>query len=70
MVSTGVLTSLAFWGIDVLVATKNGRAIAILKKLEDDSHVETRICQYEALKNGKGVHIARQIVLAKVLSQN
>jgi CRISPR-associated protein Cas1 len=70
MVSTGVLTSLAYWGIDVVVATKNGRPIAVLKNLNDDSHVKTRICQYEALKNGKGIHVAKQIVLAKVLGQN
>ena len=70
MVSTGVLSALGFWGIDVLITTRNGRPIAMLKNLEDDSHVKTRISQYEALKNGKGVYVAKQIVLAKVLSQN
>ena len=70
MVSTGVLASLGFWRVDVVVATKAGRPIAVLKNLNDDSHVQTRICQYEALKNGKGDYIAKQIVLAKVLSQN
>ena len=33
--------------------------------LEDDSHVETRISQYESLKNGKGLTVAKEIVLAK-----
>lgn len=42
----------------------------MLKSLEDESHVKTRICQYEALKNGKGIEIAKQIVHAKILSQN
>ena len=28
------------------------------------------MCQYEALKNGKGVHIAKQLVLAKLEGQN
>lgn len=69
-VSTGLLSSLAFWGIDVLVTTRAGRPIAVLKNLEDDSHVQTRISQYEALKNGKGIYVAKQIVLAKTLSQN
>ena len=70
LVSTGALSSLGFWGIDVLIATRNGRPIAMLKNLEDDSHVKTRISQYEALKNGKGIDIAKQIVIAKILGQN
>jgi len=70
LVSTGVLTALGFWGIDVVVTTRNGRPIAVLRNLEDDSHVKTRISQYEALKNGKGVHIAKETVLGKVLGQN
>jgi CRISPR-associated endonuclease Cas1 len=41
-----------------------------LKSLEDDSHVKTRIAQYEALRNGKGVAIAKQIVLSKIEGQN
>ena len=42
----------------------------MLKNLDDDSHVKTRISQYEALKNGKGIDIAKQIVIAKILGQN
>lgn len=70
LVSTGALTACGFWGIDVLITTRAGRPIAVLKNLEDDAGVETRIAQYEALKNGKGVHIAKQIILGKILSQN
>ena len=70
LVSTGALSCLGFWGIDVLIATRNGRPIAMLKNLDDDSHVETRISQYEAIKNGKGIDIAKQIVIAKILGQN
>jgi len=57
-------------GINVVIATKNGRPVAMLKNLTDDSHVKTRICQYEALKNVKGVYVAKQIILAKILGQN
>jgi len=70
MVSTGLLSALGFWGIDVLVTTRNDRPIAILKNLEDDSHVKTRISQYEAIKNGKGILTAKRIVFAKALGQN
>jgi CRISPR/Cas system-associated endonuclease Cas1 len=40
------------------------------RALNDDDHVKTRICQYEALKNGKGLEAAKQIVLCKIRGQN
>jgi len=69
-VSSGALATCAFWRIDVLILTQRGNPIAVLKNLDDDSHVETRIAQYEAFRNGKGVDIAKQIVLGKVQGQN
>ena len=45
MISTGLLTYLGYWGIDVLVSTRYGRPIAVLKNLDDDAHVETRVAQ-------------------------
>jgi len=52
------------------VLTQKGRPVALMKSLDDDSHVKTRLCQYEALSNGKGTYIARQIVSAKMRGQN
>jgi len=69
-VSSGALTACGFWGIDCLFLTQKGRPVAMLKSLDDDSHVNTRICQYEALRNGKGVYIAKQLVLGKFEGQN
>ena len=69
-VSTGALASLGFWDIDVLVLTQRGRPVATLKSLEDDSHVQTRLCQYEAYSNSKGIYIAKQLVLSKIEGQN
>ena len=69
-VSTGALTTAAFWGIDFLILTQRGNPVAVLKSLEDDTHVETRIAQYEALKDSKGVSIAKQIVIGKIKGQN
>jgi CRISPR-associated protein Cas1 len=66
VVSAGALATCGFWGIDCLILTRWGNPIAIVKSLVADSHVETRIAQYEALKNGKGLEIAKQIVLAKM----
>lgn len=69
-VSVAALQTCAFWGIDTLILTQRGNPVAYVKSLEDDSHIKTRIAQYEALKNGKGLAIAKQIVLAKIEGQN
>jgi len=53
-----------------LIATRNDRLIAVLRNLDDDAYVKNRISQYEALKNNKGICVAKQIVLAKILGQN
>ena len=69
-ISSGALAACRFWGIDCLFLTQKGRPVAMLKSLDDDSHVNTRICQYEALSNGKGFQIAKQLVLSKLEGQN
>jgi CRISPR-associated protein Cas1 len=69
-VSAGALATCAFWNIDLIVQTQWGNPIAVLKSLNDDDHVKTRICQYQALANGKGLETAKQIVLAKIRGQN
>jgi len=69
-VSVGALVSCGFWNIDVIVMTSRGHPIAILKSLYDDSHVKTRIAQYESLRNGKCVEIAKAILLGKLEGQD
>jgi CRISP-associated protein Cas1 len=69
-VSAGALASCGFWNIDVLICTRWGNPIAVVKSLlSDDSHVQTRIGQYEALTNGKGIEIAKELVLSKTRGQ-
>ena len=70
MVSSGALATCGFWNIDVLILTGRGHPVAILKSLYDDSHVETRVCQYRALENGKAFEIAKKFVVGKVEGQN
>jgi CRISPR-associated protein Cas1 len=70
IVSTGALASLGFWNIDCLILTQKGRPVAMLKSLDDESHVQTRISQYEALNNGKGLTIAKEFLIAKLKGQN
>lgn len=69
-ISTGVLASCGFWDIPIVVKTKMGNPVAVLRSLDDDSHVKTRLAQYEALNNAKGLEIAKRIVLSKVEGQN
>jgi len=56
--------------IDCLILTQKGKPIAYLRYLDDDSHVSTRISQYQSLENGKGIEIAKEIVKAKLEGQN
>jgi len=46
--STGALASLGFWDIDVLIVTQKGQPVAMLRGLDDDSHVKTRISRARA----------------------
>ena len=69
-VSVDALIDLALWNIDTYIMTKRNRVVAILKNLEDDSHVKTRVSQYQAINNEKGVTIAKQIVKSKIEGQN
>jgi CRISPR-associated protein Cas1 len=70
MVSTGALASLGFWDVDVLITTQRGRPVAMLKSLDDDSHVKTRLCQYEALKDSRAFEIAKQFAKSKIEGQS
>jgi len=70
LISTGVLACCGFWAIPVVVKTSKGDPVAILRSIDDSSHVETRVKQYEALTNGKGIEIAKNIVLSKIEGQN
>jgi CRISPR-associated protein Cas1 len=69
-VSVDALIDLALWNIDTYIMTRKNRVVAVLKNLEDDSHVKTRLCQYEALSNGIGIAIAKQLLVSKIEGQN
>ncbi len=42
-VSVDALVDLALWNIDTYIMTRRNRVVALLKNVEDDSHVETRL---------------------------
>jgi CRISPR-associated protein Cas1 len=70
VVTTGALVYCGLWFVDVVVTTKFGEPIAMLKNFNDDSFVDTRVCQYEALKNGKGLYLTKQFAIGKIEGQN
>jgi CRISPR-associated protein Cas1 len=70
LISTSVLTTLAFWQIDTLLTTKEGKPIGCIKSLADDRNVATVIGQVEALKNEKCAYLAKQFSLAKMKGQS
>lgn len=61
---------MGFWNIDCLVMTQKGNPVAMLRSLDDDSHVETRLCQCEAYKSSRGIGMAKEFVRAKTEGQN
>jgi CRISPR-associated endonuclease Cas1 len=69
-ISTGALASFGFWDIDVLVMTSRGRPVAMLKSLDDDSYVQTRIAQYQASIDERAYYIAKKIVFARLEGLN
>ena len=69
-VTTGALTSFGWWETDVLFLTRKGRPVCMLKSIDDDSYVKTRLKQYEAYNSDKCLYIAKQIVLSKAKGQN
>ena len=60
MVSVGALASLGFFEIDVVIMTRNNKPVATLRPLNYDSHVKTRIVQYEAYHDAE-----RRLEIAK-----
>ena len=68
-ISVGALASLGFWEIDLMILTRRGKPAAYLRSVNYDSHVKTRICQYQAYLENR-VEIATQIVTGKLKGQN
>ena len=68
-VSTKVLAWASIYGIKTVITSQSGRPLGVLLPLNYDSHVKTRIKQYEAYSNQVGVQIARNIAKSKIEAQ-
>jgi CRISP-associated protein Cas1 len=69
-VSTGFLASACFWGIEIAVMTSKGHVVGYLKPIDDDSHVETRLAQYDAVRDSRAFEIGKLITRKKIEGQN
>ena len=68
-VSTKALAWASIYGIKTLVTSQSGRPLGVLLPLNYDSHVKTRIKQYEAHSSQVGVQIAKTIAKSKIEAQ-
>ena len=59
----------SIYGIKTLVTSQSGRPLGVLLPLNYDSHVKTRIKQYEAYSSQVGVQIAKIIAKSKIEAQ-
>ncbi len=68
-VSTKALAWASVYGTKVLVTSHTGRPLGVYLPLDYDMHVETRVKQYQAHNNAKGLLIAKAILRAKIITQ-
>ena len=68
-VSTKALAWASIYGIKTLVTSQSGRPLGVLLPLNYDSHVNTRLKQYEAYSSQMGVNIAKTIAKSKIEAQ-
>jgi CRISPR-associated protein Cas1 len=69
MVSTSALFWCSVYNIDLMITSNTGRPLSMMLPLTSSAHVKTRIKQYEAYYNSKGVEIAKAILNAKIQNQ-
>ena len=70
LISTGALVTFAFNRIPVIIKTALGSPVGVFKCIDDYSHVETRISQYQCYSKAQSLTIPKEIVLAKIKGQN
>jgi CRISPR-associated protein Cas1 len=68
-VSTSALFWCAIYNINIMMASNTGRPLSMMLPLTSSANVKTRIKQYEAYYNPKGVEIAKAILSAKINNQ-
>ncbi|MBI4179011.1 CRISPR-associated endonuclease Cas1 [bacterium] len=68
-ITTDLLTALAERGIRTSIIAFNGKPVAEIASPLLTAVVETRKAQFEALKNGRGLRLAKAVVAGKIRNQ-
>ena len=68
-VSTSALFWCSIYNINLMMTSNTGRPLSMMLPLTTNANVKTRIKQYEAYYNSKGVEIAKAILSAKINNQ-
>jgi len=68
-VSSSALFWLAQYGVETAIVSKTGRLVATIVPAGDDARADTRLKQYEAYFNRKGVEIAQSFAEKRVVSE-
>lgn len=68
-VSTSALFWCSIYNVNLMMASNTGRPLSMMLPLSAHANVKTRIKQYEAYYNSKGVEIAKAILSAKINNQ-
>ena len=68
-VSSTALFWLATYGVETAIVSKTGKLVATIVPAGDDARADTRLKQYEAYFNRKGIEIAQALVEKRVSSE-
>lgn len=68
-VSTSALFWCSVYNVNLMMTSNTGRPLSMMLPLTSSAHVKTRIKQYEAYYNSKGVEIAKVVLTAKIRNQ-
>ena len=68
-VSTSALFWCSIYNVNLMMVSNTGRPLSMMLPLTSSVHVKTRIKQYEAYYNSKGVEIAKTILSTKINNQ-
>lgn len=69
-ISTTALSWASFYSVNVVIVGKTGKPLSMMMPLSIDKRVKTRLKQYEAYNNHKGVIIAKEILRTRIQSQH
>ena len=68
-ISSTALYWLAQYGVETMIASKSNKVVSVLVPVEADMRANTRMMQYEAYHNQKGIKIANAFVRSKIRSE-